>query len=433
MKRGKEEKEREQLLRGGGKIRLLLEAVDGLVPYLTPHLLRSCFPAAKMDDRLWIGMAVKDTCCVPMFAADADPNLSHPRGYEFTSNPVVDSWMKEYTRITVPTFDMVKDANGRQHAKDAAVVATDQHVMLWTGNGRQPLTPEQYKMSAHGLASYYTVPLYDAGHAVPLAKRKRKVAAIKRTQEWSDQYWAENKETNALFPILVDDETVKAGLEEQLEHVKEHARDDKPERTGLVLIGWAYLAHSLQKSSLEQARLRCSPAAPLGVLSTKSFPQILMAALHGVTLIGTNLPQQWALEKRAFLYNLNIVLKKSETSEPVLKRPKAPEGQSSAREQLDGNQCLDLHPPNDRVEDHPWYRDKRPLMPGCTCETCHVHSRAYLYHLVCAKEMLAEVLLFIHNLHHLLVLLREIEDTQGDSEKRASILAYVDSRTEVPE
>eukprot|EP00977_Amphora_coffeiformis_P008615 scaffold1953_cov176-Amphora_coffeaeformis.AAC.33 len=422
MKRGKE-KEEEPLR--GGKIRLLLEAVDGLVPYLTPHLLRSCFPAEETDDRLWIGMAVKDTCCVPVFAADADQSTSNPRGYEFTSDPVVDSWMKEYTRVTVPTFDMVKDANGRQHAKDASVVATDQHVMLWTGNGRQPLTSEQYKKSALGLASLYTVPLYDGGHAVPFAKKKRKLAALRRTQEWS----REMNESNTLFPILVDDETIKAGLDEQLQLVEEHKKTDKHGSTGFVLIGWSYLSQSLQQSSLKQVKRRISPNEPLGVLSTKSFSQILTAACHGVTLIGSNLPQQWALEKRAFLCDLHRLVTNNEASEPASKKPKMPDSQSSIQEQLDGNQCLDLHPPCDHMEDHPWYRDKRPLMPDCTCQTCQIHSRAYLYHLVCAKEMLAEVLLFVHNLHHLLVVFRGIEQAQADPEKRASVLAYLDSIT----
>ena len=409
------------------KIRLLLHAVDGLVPYLTPQLLRVCFPVEKMGDRMWIGMAVKDTCCVPVFAADADPQKSSPRGYEFTSDPVVDPWMKGYTRVTVPTFDMVEDAKGRQHAKDAAVVAADQHVMMWTGNGRQTLTTDQYKSSAHGLGSHYTVPLFDAGH-VPPTKKKRRLAAIRRTQQWTAHY-RESDGVNTLFPILVDEETAKAGLEEQLHHVEELKKADTACSTGIVLIGWSYLSQSRQKSLLEQVRLCFSPSAPLGVLSTKSFSDILMAACHGATLIGSNLPQQWALEKRAFLCDLDELVNKNDTSERAPKKPKTPESQSSSPEQLDGNCCLDLHPPGVGVEDHPWYRDKRPLITGCTCHTCQTHSRAYIYHLVCAKELLAEVLLFIHNLHHSLEVIRCIEQAQEDPEKRASVLAYVKSVT----
>jgi queuine tRNA-ribosyltransferase len=40
-----------------------------------------------------------------------------------------------------------------------------------------------------------------------------------------------------------------------------------------------------------------------------------------------------------------------------------------------------------------------PLMPSCTCYTCTSHHRAYIQHLLNAKEMLAWTLLAIHN-HH---------------------------------
>jgi queuine tRNA-ribosyltransferase len=46
--------------------------------------------------------------------------------------------------------------------------------------------------------------------------------------------------------------------------------------------------------------------------------------------------------------------------------------------------------------------DLGPLDPACSCPTCQQYSRAYLRHLVNAKEMLASTLLSIHNLHYLL-------------------------------
>ncbi|MCL2631968.1 MAG: tRNA guanosine(34) transglycosylase Tgt [Coriobacteriia bacterium] len=51
--------------------------------------------------------------------------------------------------------------------------------------------------------------------------------------------------------------------------------------------------------------------------------------------------------------------------------------------------------------------DLSQLDPECSCSTCANHSRAYIRHLINAKEMLASVLLTIHNLHYLLNLMRE--------------------------
>jgi len=51
--------------------------------------------------------------------------------------------------------------------------------------------------------------------------------------------------------------------------------------------------------------------------------------------------------------------------------------------------------------------DLDALDAQCTCPTCTSVSRAYLRHLVISKEMLAGVLLSIHNLHYLLEVMRQ--------------------------
>jgi len=52
--------------------------------------------------------------------------------------------------------------------------------------------------------------------------------------------------------------------------------------------------------------------------------------------------------------------------------------------------------------------DPSPVDEQCSCYTCTNFSRAYLRHLIVAKEMLAATLLSIHNLHTLLQLVVEI-------------------------
>ncbi len=53
-------------------------------------------------------------------------------------------------------------------------------------------------------------------------------------------------------------------------------------------------------------------------------------------------------------------------------------------------------------------RDGRPIDPHCQCYTCRTFTRAYLRHLIVAKEMLAATLLSIHNLYTLLELARNL-------------------------
>ena len=52
--------------------------------------------------------------------------------------------------------------------------------------------------------------------------------------------------------------------------------------------------------------------------------------------------------------------------------------------------------------------DPGPLVDGCGCYTCSKYSRAYLRHLAVADEMLAGILLSIHNIHFLQDLMRSI-------------------------
>ena len=52
--------------------------------------------------------------------------------------------------------------------------------------------------------------------------------------------------------------------------------------------------------------------------------------------------------------------------------------------------------------------DSLPIDETCSCYTCQTFSRAYIRHLIVAKELLAGTLLSIHNLHTLLQLARDL-------------------------
>ena len=54
-----------------------------------------------------------------------------------------------------------------------------------------------------------------------------------------------------------------------------------------------------------------------------------------------------------------------------------------------------------------YIHDPRPIDESCSCYTCQKFSRAYLRHLIVAKEMLAATLVSIHNLNMLLDLTRQ--------------------------
>jgi queuine tRNA-ribosyltransferase len=65
-------------------------------------------------------------------------------------------------------------------------------------------------------------------------------------------------------------------------------------------------------------------------------------------------------------------------------------------------------------------RDTRPIDEACDCYTCQTFTRAYIRHLIIAKELLAGTLLSIHNLRALIRLMEQIRVyvTDGSFESR---------------
>jgi queuine tRNA-ribosyltransferase len=66
-------------------------------------------------------------------------------------------------------------------------------------------------------------------------------------------------------------------------------------------------------------------------------------------------------------------------------------------------------------------RDERPIDETCDCYTCTTFTRAYIRHLIVAKELLAGTLISIHNLRALIRLMEQIRMyiSEGSFEERA--------------
>jgi queuine tRNA-ribosyltransferase len=69
-------------------------------------------------------------------------------------------------------------------------------------------------------------------------------------------------------------------------------------------------------------------------------------------------------------------------------------------------------------------RDPRPIDETCDCYTCQTFTRAYIRHLIVAKELLAGTLISIHNLRALIRLMEEIRTyiSDGTFEEKSSLL-----------
>lgn len=64
-------------------------------------------------------------------------------------------------------------------------------------------------------------------------------------------------------------------------------------------------------------------------------------------------------------------------------------------------------------------KDMRPLEEGCMCPACRRYSRAYIRHLLKAKEMLGMRLIVLHNLYFYNTMMEEIRDALDEGDFKA--------------
>ncbi|KAM9967337.1 hypothetical protein ACTFIW_001421 [Dictyostelium discoideum] len=75
--------------------------------------------------------------------------------------------------------------------------------------------------------------------------------------------------------------------------------------------------------------------------------------------------------------------------------------------------------------------DATPIIKGCDCFTCIQHTRAYIHHLLNTHEMLAEVLLTIHNVSHYLGFFEEIRRVIKDSKFSEYKKLFLEKRIQI--
>ena len=85
-----------------------------------------------------------------------------------------------------------------------------------------------------------------------------------------------------------------------------------------------------------------------------------------------------------------------------------------------------------RIRNAPYRDDTRPLDPECDCYTCKNYSRAYLYHLDKANEMLGGRLNTIHNLHYYQTLMAGLREAIAVGSLQDFVADFYAKRAQTP-
>lgn len=165
-----------------------------------------------------------------------------------------------------------------------------------------------------------------------------------------------------------------------------------------IIVGGANLGESPEqlRGAIARVRAAVGPDVPLLVQGADSMGQMLLALGAGVDLISSNLPALATARGQALMLPSccsAVSTASGPSGSPDSKKPRTEKGEATLVGRF--GPVLDLWDSSHRLQ-------QQPLLSDCTCHCCRNHTRAYLHHLLRAKELLAEVLLYAHNQHCLL-------------------------------
>lgn len=161
---------------------------------------------------------------------------------------------------------------------------------------------------------------------------------------------------------------------------------------------------------LEQLRTTTrAHGTALLVQGSNTLSRLLLSLEAGADLVGSDLPARLMHEGQALVFGeiLQITdhlqetwLREANGDAPPLKLHKGPSGRVSAPtySTTTGQRAVV------NLWNEEFLRDRSSLVAGCQCHACKYHTKAYIHHLLKSKEILADVLLYLHNQHQVLLL-----------------------------
>mmetsp|Transcript_21692 Transcript_21692/g.30413 ORF Transcript_21692/g.30413 Transcript_21692/m.30413 type:complete len:616 (-) Transcript_21692:55-1902(-) len=227
-------------------------------------------------------------------------------------------------------------------------------------------------------------------------------------------------------------ETLLSGVE------SEQMSEEVDPYGGLAIVGWHTLktrderieilekcvkAMSSKLRRLSQSTLQERyQSAVICIIKTTSIDMILDAILNGAHAVGTALPTSLARMGYAFTFNctawrtnINQSLSLSNPSNHASTSNNNYNDSSQNHHNFSGttNAGISL------LYNPEFARDFTPLTNDCTCMACrnNKYTRAYIHHLLVAKELLGNILLFAHNLQQLLLLFQEANHSMDLDQK----------------
>lgn len=265
----------------------------------------------------------------------------------------------------------------RMPAVKAPIGNSDKYIQIYTSNGFQTLTNAEYLSTIETLKPDIAISLADVNYGAATRSQNKGLRRMcERTEDWMVQlHKAVEKGDVRSSDTAIFAPTLRAPHAVQWEYLERLAGDLKGNLSGLAMYDVSVLSDLAQYPTLfSLPRLSLdAPPDPHAILRQVSLgvDTFLLPFVNTVTDAGVAMTFQFP-----------------PPSESQIDSMSSP-----------GSDGTGLLPLGEDLTEPQNITSLAPLIEGCSCYACKAHHRAFLHHLLNAREMLAWTLLQVHN-HH---------------------------------
>ncbi|XP_012671769.1 queuine tRNA-ribosyltransferase accessory subunit 2 isoform X2 [Clupea harengus] len=279
---------------------------------------------------------------------------------------------------------------------------TNKTVSVWGSGGRIELTVARYMALQAAIQPDWYQSMADGETGQENTSRKRVRKAVDRTLSHLDECLVLHQKMQELKEVEIFG-VVEGGdvREERLRSARETA---KRPVTGFVLDGFqsGVMGADLRSQLIAATTAELPQDKPRLLQGVGRPDEVLDCVEAGVDLFESFFPYQATERGCALCFDFNI---EPDPERAVLNSDKEEIITGELlRENGDGSgdapgkmTCFEKD-----LRDKRYREDFRPLVLGCSCYCCRNHQRAYVHHLLVTNELLAGVLLMLHNTAHYL-------------------------------
>lgn len=265
--------------------------------------------------------------------------------------------------------------------------------------GRFLVKPLEYMKMISSMKPDLWVSLADEVSASVAAKRNK--VSVDRTIRWLDDCISLKSTNGALFGSIVGG----CSIEERKHCAQEVAKRNV---SGYYIGGFGLGDSMDERSTLLHAVTDCLPKEkPRQVCGLGLPEEVLQGIAAGIDLFDSMYIYHLTLGGFALIFPLDGQPKP--VSDPQLSAMASDHTKINLKATV-------------------YRKDASPIVDGCKCYTCQNHTKAYINHLLNVHEMLAQILLEIHNTHHYLAFFRLIREAIIEGKFEQLRQKFIESR-----